>query len=994
MCYTFFRRILVLSLFTITAFLLHLNAATITGEVIDVSDNSPLSESTIRLLSARDSAYVNGTASDLNGKFKISNVSNGRYILSISYIGYGTLKKNIRVTDETPNIALGKISLKENTIMLKEATVVGVKTEIKVKEDTVEFNADSYKTQPNAVVEDLLKRLPGVQIGSDGKITSNGKEVTKILVDGKEFFADDPTVATKNIPVNIVDKLQVVDRKSDLARITGVDDGEDETVINLTVKKGMNNGWFGNANAGYGTDKRYAGNFTVNKFWNGNQLTILGNANNINSLGFNDGNSGRFRMFGGDNGVTKSQSLGINFNVGKSDSLRVGGSIMYSHSDKNSIQRVNRQYLFTDSTSYYNSGSNARDKGHNLRGDFRLQWKIDSLNTIDFRPNFSININNSEQADSSFTRAGNIARTLVNKSQNLYSSDGHSFTLGGQLIYNHNFRQKRGRSFSLQLRYNLSNVREKGTTYTQNTYYLLDKEDITNQYSDNHTWSNNVNGRITWTEPLGNVKNGRFLTFAYSAQYNFSNADKFVYDLPTTSTGTTTTTSTGSETSSMAGTSKFADYLMMFHTAEVYNNPELFAAVMSAESDGTLNNDLSNQFRNDFFSQRFQVGFKQVKKTYTVDFGLSLNPSMSKSENLINDAKSIPTRWVWNVAPYLRYRYKMGKSRNLNVDYRANSSQPSMSQLQPVADKSNPLRIVIGNPELKPTFTNYVRLRFSDFNQASQRSIMAMADAQFASNSIVSKTSYDSQTGGQTTTYENVNGVWNAMAMGMISFPFHNKHWQFTNNLFTRYANAIGYINGEHNRSGSFSVNESVSLAYRTDVIEIEARPYYSLQTTTNTVQTSSTPTVHTYGGTLTGSYYFPFGLSFNTDITYTGTIGYAEGYNKNQWLWNATLSYQFLRQKAATLSVKVYDILKQQQNISRTVSASYIDDTEYNTLTRYAMVSFAYKFSTFAGGKNPESKYEDFNRRYGPPGERPSGSGSRSSSRSGGGTPPPPPGI
>ena len=276
------------------------------------------------------SSLVKGVVSDVNGHFRFTGVARGKYVAKVSYVGYETTTVAISVGDAT--VDLGKIAVKENSIVLRDAEVTAVRAEVKVMEDTVEYNADSYKTQPNAVVEDLLKRLPGVEVGSDGKITAQGKEVTKILVDGKEFFSDDAKVASRNIPVDMVDKLQVIDRKSDLARITGVDDGEDETVINLTVKKGMKQGWFGNATVGYGTDNRYSGNLMVNRFVNDNQFSIVADANNINEMSFSMPGSGRFRRFGGVDGVNDAQNVGFNFNVGNDEIFRAGGDVMYSHS--------------------------------------------------------------------------------------------------------------------------------------------------------------------------------------------------------------------------------------------------------------------------------------------------------------------------------------------------------------------------------------------------------------------------------------------------------------------------------------------------------------------------------------------------------------------------------------------------------------------------------------------------------------------------------------
>lgn len=933
------------------------SAATIRGKVTDVADKSPLPQSTVRLLSAKDSSFVKGVTSNDKGLFSISDVRPGKYLVQVEYLGYSPMSKEISVTDASAVVRAGVFALGESSIMLKETVVTGVKTEIKVKEDTVEYNADSYKTQPNAVVEDLLKRLPGVEIDSDGKITSQGKEVTKILLDGKEFFADDPKVATKNIPVGIIDKLQVVDRKSDLARATGVDDGEDETVINLTIKKGMNNGWFGTVTAGYGTDDRYEVNAMVNHFRDGNQFTLLGGVNNTNNLGFTDGNGNRFSRFGGNNGVTTSQSIGINFNVGKDDRFRVGGDVMYSHSNSNNIQRIDRTYLFTDSTSNYLSNTWANDKGHNLRGDFRLRWEIDSLNTFEFRPNFSYNLNDSQKDDESKTFAGGSKMgQQVNQSTNNYLSHGNSFEFGGMLLFNHKFRSRPGRAFSIHLRYNMSNVREDGTTYSLNKYFMAEDrdDDLMNQVYDNHTWSNSINSRITWTEPIGDPKNTRYIQIAYSFNYRWNNADKMVYDRKDQSTITPAPYFNPLYMSSDA-----RNTLVSIFGPTILYDADLQKAVLG--DDDVFNAELSNRFRNDFFSQRIQVGFKQVRAKYNLDLGLSLNPSMSESRNLIDEAKNIPAFWVWNLAPYLRFRYKFSKASSFQASYRARSSQPSMSQLQPVADTSNPLRIVVGNPNLKPTFVNNFDLRYNDFDQEHQRSIMAMARGRFESNSIINKTTYDSSTGGQTTTYENVNGVWNVMAMGMVSLPFKNRHWQFNNHLFLRYNATKGYINGTLNSNGSFSFNESVGVAFRTDAIELELRPSYGLTLSHNSVRTANQDPVHRYGGNFYGSYYFPFGLSVNTDITFSGTKGYSAGYDNNQWLWNAAVSYQFLKGKAATIALKVYDLLKMKQSIWRTTTAAYYQDTEYNSITRYFMVTLSYKFNTFGGGKIPDNKYEDF---------------------------------
>lgn len=920
-------------------------AYNITGTVTD-QYGEPLMDATVRILNAGDSAFVKGTIADLNGGFKVSGLKNGNYLAEVTYIGYETTSRPLRIADAS--LKLDTIKVNESSYMLKETTVIGVKTPIKVMQDTVEFNADTYKTPPNSVVEDLLKRLPGVEVDSDGKITANGKEVTKILVDGKEFFADDPKVASKNLPVNMVDKLQVVDRKSDLARLTGVDDGEDETVINLTVKKGMKNGWFGTVEAGYGTDDRYQATFNVNRFWNDNQITFIGSANNTNELGFTDGNGNRFRRFGGDQGINNSQSFGVNFNVGNQEILRVGGDVMYSHTNRTTLKRQMRDYLLSDSYSREGSTSDALDRGHNVRADFRIEWKPDSFNTVDFRPTFSYNTNRSDIFETDTLYSNNPAIPMVNRSFNQSNSHGDSYEATGRLIYNHNFRSRRGRSISLMANYRFSDVREYENAFSYNHFYMLkslldasaDSIDSYEQYTDSHTWANTVSARLSWTEPLGDVSKGRFLTFSYRLQYRWNNADKSVER-------------------------RYPDF------ANGSDDPMNLTFLPWQYMD-----QLSNSFRNDFLTQDIRLGFKLVKPKYNLDLGVSAVPSMSKSKYLSGNKQDIPERWVWNFAPFMRLRYKFDKQSSMNLMYMGRSSQPSMTQLQPVPDFTNPLNVIYGNPALKPTFSHNIRLRFQKFSPESQRSIMSMADAQIMQNSIVSRTDYDPQSGGRSTHYENVGGVWNIRAMNMFSQPFgRNKTWSFNNNAFVFYNHQAGYNNGLLNRSGTLMFAESPSIAFRPQSLELELRPHYCVQWTHNSIENINTPTVHSYGGSFNGSWYAPFGLVLASDVTYSGNKGYSEGFNTNTWLWNASISYQFMAGRAATVMLKVYDLLQQKNSIQRQVTANYIDDIEYNSLTRYFMLTFTYKFNTFGKGNEPTDRN---NHRWGPggPGGPPPGGG------------------
>lgn len=933
------------TLIFITLFTPAILAADITGMIKDAATGDPLIEASVRLLAAKDSAFVKGATTNLNGRFKLEGVKAGKYVLVLSYIGYADTKQDLSVG--STNVRLGALEMRESSEMLKEVTVVATKTPIKVMEDTVEYNADSYHTQPNAVVEDLLKRLPGVEVDSEGKITANGKSISKILVNGKEFFSDDPQVASKNLPADMVDKLQVVDRKSDMARLTGVDDGEDETVINLTFKKGMDQGWFGTAEGGYGTDDRYMGSFNVNRFWNGNQITLLGNFNNTNQKGFTDSNGNRFRRFGGNNGITESRALGLNFNIGKEEIIRVGGDILWSNTDANTIKRQSREYLFGEYSTWSDIYNKTRDRGNNVRADFRVLWKPDSFNILEFRPNISFNHNKSYESDMTTYYNRNHQKVSDNTTNGF--SRGNSLEAGGRLIYTHNFKQRKGRSFSVTANYRYSNTTEKETSLSDFVRYILeededntqDQSELLNQYMDNHTWANTVMGQLTWKEPLGDVTKGNFLTFSYRGNYKWNNADKLTYNLP-----------------------------------DPYEY-DIFPPVQS-DADGVLvpiepDPDYSNRYRNNSFNQQIRLGYSKVTAKARLEAGLALVPQMTKSIYLDNPDKNID-RWVWNYAPFLRYRYKFDKRSSLQLNYQGRSSQPSMKQLQPVLDISNPTNKVQGNPNLDPTFNHSLMVRFQDFNMESQRSLMLMGNFQYSQNAIISKTTYD-QYGSRLTEYLNVNGVWNGNLMNMISMPFRNKKWSFSNHLFLTGNRSVGFNNGQRNASLTFTVSENPGITFRPDNFELELRPTYMLTTTHNTVRVNANQTVHSYGGRFHGIYYTPWGLTLQTDLHYSAKAGYADGYNTRTLMWNAQLSQQFLRDKSLTLSLKVYDILNQNQNIRRTVNANYIDDIEYNSLARYGMITLSYRFNSFGKGKEPTGG-GDFMRRGGPdgPGRGPGG--------------------
>ena len=867
-------------------------AAVVKGVVVDSTDRQPLVSASVRLLKAdADSTYAGGCTTETDGSFVIKGVESGGYLLRVSYLGYAERILPINVKKD---LDMEQVALASSSTFLSEVVVTGVKSPIVVKEDTVEYNADSYKTRPDAVVEDLLKRLPGVEVASDGSITANGKTITKIMVDGKEFFLGKNTMATKNIPVKVIDKLQVIEQPSDLAQLTGVDDGETQTVINLTVKKDMKKGWFGNVGGGYGTGDHYRGNVNVNRFVGNNQFSLVGSANNT----------------GAGQGLNSAQSGGLNFNVGNGETFRLGGNINYGHKGNDLERTTNRQYLFEDSTSYYNAGSVSHSHSHSVGGSLRMKWDIDSFNLVEVRPQLSFSFSNSQSADSSKTRAGDELLSLVNSSVNSRISDGDGVNVGTRVLYNHKFSGHKGRSFSVTMNFSHGSNSSDASSYAHNHYYrrTTGSEEIKDRATHNNSWNNSGSVRLTWTEPIGPVKNARFIDLSLNSGTRSSNSNKMVYNQQRDSAGAVT----GQE----------------------------------------LDEQISSQFRNNFVNHRMGVSLRQIRKTYNLSVGMAASGAMSKSRDLFNPARNISSRWVWSVAPRLFFRYRFSKTRNLTFRYQTSTAQPSLGQLQSVPDVTNPLNIVAGNPGLKPTFKHNATFNVNDFNQKSQRNLSGGIGCNFAQNSIITTTTHDKETGGRYTTYANVGGVWNVNAHGMFSMPLNNKVFYVSTSASAGYSQTVGYNNNRYNRSGTYNVNVSPSIAYRTDVVEVSLRPHYAFQMTKNTVQTKNDRNVHHYGVSLDGHYFSTFGLVVDTRLNYSGTSGYSKGYDVSQCLWNASVGYQFFSDKSLTLQFRVNDILHQRKSVSRIINASYIQDVAYNSLTRYAMVTLSYKFKTFAGRK------------------------------------------
>lgn len=883
----------------------------VSGVVIDAVTKEPIEQATVRLLQGKDSAMVRGVASANDGAFVLKNIKPGNYILHLSFVGYESLYKALQISGKNNSIQLGKLPLSDASIHLAEAVVVGKAAEVVVRNDTVEYNADSYKMAEGSVLEDLLKKMPGVEVSSDGKVTHNGKEITKIMVDGKEFFTNDPKVASKNLPSKMIDKVQVLEKKSDMAVMTGFDDGQEETVINLTVKPGMKQGWFGNAYAGYGSKDRYEGNAMLNRFMSNDQITVMGGANNTNNMGFSDLSSSMFggmrggRRGGGGagSGITSSGNFGVNFSKEFNPKSTLGGNVNYSHSDNDARSKSNQENILPGDSSYIeNDQVMSRTKGDNVRMNLHAEWKPDTLTRIIFRPGFSFSHSDADELGK--TLAMDNWNDTINTRNSNNSSNGNGYDVDARLEFSRKLNSK-GRVFSASLSGGVGDSYNQGLNYSDIRYYRAEQsaknEVIDQKYRfDNNSF--NYRAYVSWVEPLGR-NNFLQMTYSFSQRKQESLKNSLTKD-----------------------------------------NEGNYAVLDTANS---------NSYRNNFFSQRVSLSFKAQRQKYTYTFGLNLDPSYSRSESFVGDTVlSKLNRRVVNLSPMANFNYKFGKTSALMIRYNGTTSQPSMSQLQPVPDVSDPLNVRVGNPDLKPRYTNNLFIHYHKFEPKKQQALMFMVMGSYVLNDIVSYSTYN-QNGGRLTTYKNVNGNFNGSARAVVNTPLKNRKFSVNSMSMAMYANSKGFINGEKNTNKNVVLSERAGLDFRSSYLDLGINGNVRYNQASNTLQAQSDRKTWNYGVGGTTAIYLPLDIKLESDISWSSNSGYADGFKQNEVLWNASASKSFLKNNQGTLRFKIYDILQQRSNISRSVTASSTTDTEYNTLNSYFMFHFIYRFSIFKGGAN-----------------------------------------
>ncbi|OUP09424.1 hypothetical protein B5F34_07205 [Mediterranea sp. An20] len=930
----------------------------ITGRVMESDSQLPAIAASVQLLSLPDSTQVTGMATTSEGYYRLQ-ARPGKYVLRFSYIGYTTQDIPVQVSS-TP-VRMKEVTLQTDAVLLKEAVVTAQAPQVQVVEDTIQFNSSAYRTPQGAVLQDLVEKLPGAEVDESGNVKINGKDISKVMVNGEEFFGGDVSTALKNLPVEMIDKLKTYDKKSDLARITGIDDGEEETVLDLTVKKEMNTGWFGNVDGAIGTKDRYSARGMINYFRGSTQVSLIGSMNNVNDQGFSGGGGGP--RWNRNNGLTTKKWVGMNFFT-KNDKIELGGSARYNYTgnDVNSIGST--EDFLTSGNSFSNSNSQARNNSKDFHADFRMEWKPDTMTNIIFRPNVSFsktdNLSNSESGTFNSDPYSlvdepndylNLEKIMmddpledirVNAINSGTLTDGKDLSVNGTLQVNRKLSST-GRNLTFRGRFSYGDNVNKQYTESETHYFQLlnylqtgDSILIRNQYIHTPTKDFNYRAQLTYSEPI--AKN-TFLQFSYQFQYMYSESDRRTYDL--------------------------------------YNNGLYNWGIGDPLPDNYESSEVDSlgryaEYR--YYNHDASVALRFIREKWQLSAGMSFQPQHTVLSYKRGDYMVDTARNVFNFAPNIDFRYRFSKVSQLRFFYRGRSSQPSMENLLPITDNSNPQNIRVGNPGLKPSFSHNLRLFYNTYDAKKQRGIFSHASFQATQNSISNSRVYNEATGGWTTTPKNINGNWNLF--GMFGFNTALKDKRFNISTFTNvmYQNNVGYLTDtqtrveQKNTTTNLNLNERLRASFRNDWLEVglNGTVGYTIERDRLTPSNNQKPYTFSYGGftNITA----PWNMSLSTNLSNQSRRGYRDNsMNRNELIWNAQISQTFLKGDA-TLSLEFYDILHQQSNITRSLTSSGRSVYEYNGVNSYCMLRFIYRLNIFGGKK---VKREDMPMGGGPGGFR-----------------------
>ena len=912
----------------------------ITGKAQEEKTKAPVEFASVALLRA-DSTGVSATNTDEAGSFRLQAKEAGSYIVRLSYIGIGTVTRNVELTAETDSVDLGTIAMKSSDNQLRSATVMAVASKVEQKDDTTMFNAGAYRVPEGSTLESLVKQLPGVEVGDDGSIKWNGKTVTEFLINGKDFFKGDTQTAMKNLPTELVSKIKAYDKRSDYAEQTGIDDGEETTVLDITTKRELNESWVTNVDLGYGSKDRYSGRLFATRFTDRTRVSVFGSANNTNDQGF-----GGPRGFGrNNNGQITSKSAGLDFSWenGKTKTeggrLELGGNVRYNYTGTDLVSRSNSETFLTagSKSSFANSRNVSGSSSQSVNSAFRIQWNPDSMTTITFRPSYSYSKSKNDGYSASATFNDDPA------SLGYYSPLDSIFAANARerhpelyaMMVNTNERYSLGESSSHKVNAMLNVVRKlssngrnvslramagwgksESTSFSQSTISYAPttqnpdgSTSFLNQYSSTPGKNWNYSARVGYVEPLGNKW---YAEVRYQYSYKYNQSDRSRYNLE--------------EFGSDEFATNYPDLLATYPDLTRFGNaasPYAIGTLPSPDNLLSYVRDLNNsQYATyKYYDHTATAGIRYNSEAIRFNAGVDFNPEKTKMRynRPGQNIDTLITRKVFMVSPQVRFRYRFSKTSNLDIRYRGRSSQPSMTDLLAVVDDSNPLNISMGNPGLKPSWGNTLFIHYNNYVPSAQRNVMVGMHATQTINSVSNRMVYDETTGVRYVRPENINGNWSARGMFMISSALGAKKLFNINNFFgLQYSNDVGYVSryssnapaastatlmaretteqpaagatpydyyskifataaSQKNTTRTIGFDDNLDLTYRATWFDVGVLGRLRYEHARATVQDNANMDTWNFAYGLSSNINTPWGMSLSTDIRMTSRRGYAD---------------------------------------------------------------------------------------------------------------------
>lgn len=918
------------------------------GKVVNATDGSIIEMATIRLFSynGKDSTLVQGAQTDMEGEYWLDKILPGKYKLYISSIGFSEQSVSISVGDAT--LQVKTIRLKEDIQALSEVDVKGKAAEMTVKGDTIEYNTAAYKVGENAMVEDLLKKMNGVEVDKEGNVTVNGEEIKGIRIDGKKFFGNDVQSATKNIPAEMIEKVQVIDEKSDMAKITGFEDDDTERIINLSLKKNRRKGIFGNYNGGLGMDMvtedgkwfnyanlpspsstdadktrhffqddfRYNAGIFTNILLGSSQTTIIGSANNTNDI---RSRRGRGRWGGQNSGITWSENIGVNTNIDFNEKLKkidsetsllFGGDAGLNHSQNDTRSFSNKESYSNGVTYNNNDSTNKLSKSWDVNVRLEMEYQIDTLNKLIFQPRVSYTNNYSDGSSNyKYTRNDSlVSDSVINNGYQKQLSKSEEVSANLRIIYNHKFL-KPGRSITLNGEVGFTNTDGYSETYAHDNLGDSAKVD---QHTNNKNNAINYSFKTSYVEPIYGRNHFLETALTFSSNNRFSQKDQYDNDLT------------------------LNEYIK--------------------------NNDYSNRLENRFYSEALELNYRWIEQNYDLTVGMKVNPSQTHTKTYYGDVLVRDTLLnVWNWSPNATFKYKFGKKEFARIIYRGRSSQPTIQQMEPVRNNSNAMNETVGNLGLQPSFQHHMRIMYSKYNQDRFSSIMTGLRANVTKDALVNNSIYD-ETGKLYQQTVNAKQLpWEIGGDFMFNTPFANKLMQFNTRTAISFNQRIAYIAhdktsteiaqmidggtfvlGGLSKTGNLRASEDLTIRLTHDIVDVGLRGNVTYSRTQNTLRQNSTSNVIDWSITGDVMFHLPKSWNISADCGYTARYGYNLS-DVNEVILNASIDKSFGN---GTLELKVFDLLNSKKNIVQMIGENYVQYQKCNTLPTYFILTFTYRFN------------------------------------------------